>query len=137
MENEREFRDVALEVEIELLDKSRTMDPGTEKHSRTIEDIVKLEKARTENYKVECEMYHDEVKLENDIAQDEKEVEIKKLQVNLEDLKSRRTKANNILLTSVFGGLSVFGFVWEYTGGHIIPGKVSQMMSFIPKAIKL
>lgn len=134
MENEREFRDVALEVEIELLDKSRTMDPGTEKHSRTIEDIVKLEKARTENYKVECEMYHEEIKIEYDKARDERESKIK---VDIEELKSQRAKANNILLTSVFGGLSVFGFVWEYTGGHIIPGKVSQMMSFIPKAIKL
>ena len=137
MEDGREFRDVAMEVEIELLDKSRTIEPGTEKHSRIIEDVVKLDKARTENYKVEVEMYHDEIKIENDKTRDEKEVEIKKLQVNLEDLKQRRVKSNNILLTSVFGGLSVFGFVWEYTGGHIVPGKVSQMVNFIPKIIKL
>lgn len=137
MEESRDFRDVAREVEIELLEKSRTVEPGTEKHSRIIEDVVKLNKACTEDYKVECEMYHDEIKLEYDKARDEKEVEVKKLQVDLEELKVQRSKANNLLLTGVFGGLSVFGIVWEYTGGHIIPGKVSQMMNFIPKMFKL
>ena len=137
MEESRDFRDVAREVEIELLDKSRTVKPGTEEHSRIIEDVVKLEKVCTENYKVEVEMYHDEIKIENDKVRDEKEVEVKKLQVDMEDLKQQRSKANNILLTTVFGGLSVFGIVWEYTGGHIVPGKVSQMVNFIPKMFKL
>ncbi|MCR5704235.1 MAG: hypothetical protein K6G85_06395 [Eubacterium sp.] len=134
MEDEKNLRDVMTEKAMDLLEKTEDMEPGTEKHSRIIEDVVKLSKACNEDYKIECEMYHEEIKIEYDKARDERESQIK---VDIEDLKSRRTKANNILLTSVFGGLSVFGFVWEYTGGHIIPGKVSQMMSFIPKAIKL
>lgn len=134
MEDEKNLRDVMTEKAMDLLEKSEDMEPGTEKHSRIIEDVVKLSKACNEDYKIECEMYHEEIKIEYDRARDERESKIK---VDIEELKSQRAKANNILLTSVFGGLSVFGFVWEYTGGHIIPGKVSQMMSFIPKAIKL
>lgn len=134
MEDEKNLRDVMTEKAMNLLEKSEDMEPGTEKHSRIIEDVVKLSKACNEDYKIECEMYHEEIKIEYDKARDERESKIK---VDIEELKSQRAKANNILLTSVFGGLSVFGFVWEYTGGHIIPGKVSQMMSFIPKAIKL
>ncbi len=134
MEDEKNLRDVMAEKAMNLLEKSEDMEPGTEKHSRIIEDVVKLSKACNEDYKIECEMYHEEIKIEYDKARDERESKIK---VDIEELKSQRAKANNILLTSVFGGLSVFGFVWEYTGGHIIPGKVSQMMSFIPKAIKL
>jgi len=134
MEDEKNLRDVMTEKAMDLLEKSEDMEPGTEKHSRIIEDVVKLSKACNEDYKIECEMYHEEIKIEYDKARDERESKIK---VDIEELKSQRAKANNILLTSVFGGLSVFGFVWEYTGGHIIPGKVSQMMSFIPKAIKL
>lgn len=134
MEDEKNLREVMTEKAMDLLEKSEDMEPGTEKHSRIIEDVVKLSKACNEDYKIECEMYHEEIKIEYDKARDERESKIK---VDIEELKSQRAKANNILLTSVFGGLSVFGFVWEYTGGHIIPGKVSQMMSFIPKAIKL
>jgi len=134
MEDGKNLRDVMTEKAMDLLEKSEDMEPGTEKHSRIIEDVVKLSKACNEDYKIECEMYHEEIKIEYDKARDERESKIK---VDIEELKSQRAKANNILLTSVFGGLSVFGFVWEYTGGHIIPGKVSQMMSFIPKAIKL
>lgn len=134
MEDRKNLRDVMTEKAMNLLEKSEDMEPGTEKHSRIIEDVVKLSKACNEDYKIECEMYHEEIKIEYDKARDERESKIK---VDIEKLKSQRAKANNILLTSVFGGLSVFGFVWEYTGGHIIPGKVSQMMSFIPKAIKL
>lgn len=134
MEDEKNLRDVMTEKAMDLLEKSEDMEPGTEKHSRIIEDVVKLSKACNEDYKIECEMYHEEIKIEYDKARDERESKIK---VDIEELKSQRAKANNILLTSVFGGLSVFGFVWEYTGGHIIPGKVSQMMNFIPKAIKL
>ena len=134
MEDEKNLREVMTEKAMDLLEKSEDMEPGTEKHSRIIEDVVKLSKACNEDYKIECEMYHEEIKIEYDKARDERESKIK---LDIEELKSQRAKANNILLTSVFGGLSVFGFVWEYTGGHIIPGKVSQMMSFIPKAIKL
>ena len=35
MENEKTFRDVATEVSIELLEKSREMEAGTEKHDWT------------------------------------------------------------------------------------------------------
>lgn len=137
MEEEKSLRDIMTEKAMDLLEKTESMDPGTEKHSRVIEDVVRLSKACNEDYRAECDMYHDEIKIEYDRERGEKEVEVKKLQVDLEDLKQKRSKANNIMLTSVFGGLSVFGFVWEYTGGHIVPGTVRKMIDFIPKAIKL
>lgn len=136
MEDEKSLRDIMTEKAMDLLEKTESIDPGTEKHSRIIEDVVKLSKACNEDYKVECEMYHDEIKIEYDKERGEKEVEVKKLQVDLEELKSKRSKANNIMLTTVFGGLSAFGFIWEYTGGHIVPSKVSQMISMLPKFVK-
>ena len=90
MEDDKTLRDIMTEKAMDLLEKTESIDPGTEKHSRIIEDVVKLSKACNEDYKAECEMYHDEIKIEYDKERGEKEVEVKKLQVDLEELKSKR-----------------------------------------------
>lgn len=136
MENEKTFREVATEVSIELLEKSREMEAGTEKHSRVIEDVVKLSKACTEDYKVEFETYNENLKIENEQKRYEEEIEHKKSLMDLERLKHTRAKGDSILMAATAIGLTGFACAWEMSGGHIIPGSVKQFGSYIFKVIK-
>ena len=136
MEDERTFREVATEVSIELLEKSRKMEAGSETHSRVIEDAVKLNKACTEDYKVEFETYNDNLKIENEQKRFEEEIEHKKSLVDLERLKHSRVKGDSLLMAGTAIGLTGFACAWELTGGHIIPGSVKQFGSYIFKVIK-
>ena len=135
--DEKSLREEMTRKGIDLLEKTYDMDPGSDKHSKIIDDVVRLSKACTEDYKVECEMYYENLKVEEETKRNEEEIKIKKLQIDLETMKHNRVKADNILIMSVLGGLTVVGFGWEFTGGHIVPGKVAQLVSYIPKFAKV
>lgn len=134
---EKTLRDYLEEKAIDLIEKSNDMDPGTEKHSKVIEDVVKLCKAYGEDYKIETEIYNQNLRIEYDNKRNEEEIAVKKLQVNIDELKHRRVKADNIFMMAGFAALTAGACVYEITEGHIIPGKILQFANYIPKAIKL
>ena len=118
-----------------IADKLETLDtlkPGTDEHSKLTEDIVKLYKVRIENYKVECEIYNQSQKIENDKFKDEEELKIKKSQIENEEKRSRKPKVDTILMLATISGLTVGTCVFE-SKGYIFPAKLLQ---HVPK-IKL
>ena len=134
---EKTLRDHLEEKTIDLIEKSNDMEPGTEKHSRVIEDVVKLCKAYEDDYKAETEAYNQNLKIEYDNKHNEEEIKIKKLQVNIEELKHNRVKADTKFMLGGYTTLTVLACVYEITGGRIIPGKILQFANYIPKGIKL
>lgn len=136
MENEITFREAATEVSIKLLEKSKEMKAGTEEHSRVIEDVVKLNKACNEDYKIEVEMYNESLKIENEQKYRQEDMEYKRIQLDLEKLKHAHVKGDSLLMATTAIGLTGFACLWEITGGHIIPGSVKQLGSYIFKVIK-
>lgn len=119
-----------------LLNKLEKMTPGSEEHSRVVEDIVKIAKACNENYRIECENYNESVRIEGEKERNERELDIKELQIELENRKLTRVKADNVFAATLFTVLTVVGLTYE-ARGHIIPVKISKLVDFIPKAIKL
>lgn len=134
---EKNLRDELERKVLNLLEKTESMEPGTEKHSKAIDDICRLCRAYEDDYKTEVEAYTQNLKAENDIKRNEEEIHVKKLQLDLEEKKHNKVKADNIFMMAGFGFLTIGACVYEVTGGHIIPGKVLQFANYIPKAMKL
>lgn len=119
-----------------LLNKLEKMTPGSEEHSRVVEDIVKIAKACNDSYKIESESYNESIRIEGEKERNDRELAIKELQIELENRKLTRIKADNAFSAGLFTVLFAVGLVYE-AKGHIVPVKFSKLMDFIPKAIKL
>ena len=137
MEDEKLLRDEMAVEAMYLLDKASKVEPGTEEHSRIIEDIVKLSKACVEDYKVESEMFNQNLKIEYENKRSEEEIKVKQSQIDLEEKKHTTVKADNILMMGGFALLTIGACAWEITGGRLIPGKVLQFANYIPKIMKV
>ena len=137
MEEEKTLREEMTLEAMCLLEKSGHMEPGTEQHSRIIEDVIKLSKACNEDYKVEFEMFNQNLKIEYEKEKNEEEIKVKREQIELEDRKHRTVKADNIFMMAGFGFLTIGACAWELTGGHLIPSKVLQFANYIPRVLKV
>ena len=119
-----------------LLNKLEKMTPGSEEHSRVVEDIVKIAKTCNDCFKIESDSNNESSRIENEKERNERELDIKQLQIELENRKLTRIKADNAFSAGLFTVLFAAGLVYE-AKGHIVPVKFSKLMDFIPKAIKL
>lgn len=130
-----------------LIEKLKNVKAGSEEHSRIIEDISKLSKAYEDDYRTEFEMYNQSVKIDNEKELHEKELEIKKdynrkdletrkVQIHLEELRHKRVKADTIFTVASFG-LMTYGACRYERLGYLIPGKPLKFVDVIPKFIKL
>lgn len=134
---DKTLREKMEEIGLTLLEKSESMKPGSEEHSRTIEDVVKISRACDENYRTEVNAYNDSLRIENEILVNDKEAETNRVRVDVEELKLRRVKADTKFTMAGIALITIGGVVYEVTGGRIIPGKLWQLVSYIPKSIKL
>lgn len=107
------------------LEKLHEIEPGTDKHSKATEDIVKLYRAKTDNYKVECEIYNQSQRIENEKKRDEVEADIKRLQIDIEESRFNRVRKETIIsvgTTVVLTG----AMMWYEAKGYIFPAKILQ-----------
>lgn len=135
--DEKNLRDELERKAMNLLEKSESIEAGTDKHSKIVEDVCRLCKAYDENYKTEFDVYYQNLRTDSEVKRNEEEAEIKKLQIELDKRKHDRVKADNIFMMIGFGVLTAGACVYEVRGGHIIPGKILQFANYIPKAIKV
>lgn len=126
MELVRETQEELWENEITYeLEKLHEIEPGTDKHSKATEDIVKLYKAKIDNYKVECEIYNQSQRIENEKKRDEVEADIKRLQIDREEARSNRVRKETIISV----GTTMFltgAMMWYEAKGYIFPAKILQ-----------
>lgn len=114
------------------LEKLHEIEPGTDKHSKATEDIVKLYRAKTDNYKVECEIYNQSQRIENEKKKDEVEADIKRLQIDREESRLNKIRPEAIMTVGTTVVLTG-AMMWYEAKGYIFPAKIFQN---IPK-IKL
>ena len=144
---EKVLRDEMEATIYSLIGKLKNVKPGSEEHSRIIEDISKLSRAYEENYKTEFEMYHQGLRIDNEKELHEKELEIKKdynrkdletrrIQIHLEELRHKRVKADTIFTVLSFG-IMTYGACRYERLGYILPGKPLKFVDTIPKLMKL
>ena len=133
---EKSLRELETEKAKDILEQLDKMKVGSEEHSRGIDDVVKLSRAINEDYKVECEMYHQDLKTDSEIKRDEEEIKIKREQITLEKIKHNRIKGDTALLMTGFGAMTIFACHYEQIGG-LIPKGLTQFANLIPKLFRI
>ena len=116
---DKALRDYLEDKIVNLIEKSNSMEPGTEQHSKIVEDIDKLCKAYENDYKVEWEVYNQNLKTEYDNKRSEEEMKVKKLQVYVDKRKHDRIKADNVFTMAGLAVLTAGTCLYEVKGGHI------------------
>ena len=125
MAEDKILREQVEETIFEKLDLLSTLEPGSDKHSKLCEDICKLYKACTEDYKVECEVFNQNQRIENDKKKDNLELKLKELQINRESRRFMQIKADTLLTCATIVGLTIGTCTFE-SRGYIFPGKLLQ-----------
>ena len=122
---ERTIQDLLTNEIADKIEKLGSIEPGTEKHSRLCDDISKLYRLQIENYKVECEIFNQSQRIENDKARDEAELALKKLQIERESSRFGKIKPDTVLSLSAIVGLTIGTCIYE-SKGYIFPAKLLQ-----------
>ena len=119
-----EMNDNSEEVQ-RLKEELRNLTPGSEEHSRLVDDICKLEKADTDRYKVVMDAENTTAKIDNEKDRSDAEMRLRTTQATNEIRRSKRVRPDTI--ASIVGTLGLFGGCCIFQAkGHALPTSMLQ-----------